>query len=224
MGKDFLSFVRRPGSLLRILRQVTVGGVIAATGTTVAPSTGEAAEIPKSEPPTSVMANVLDRSRKGVKLVLSLPGHVGFLGAAHRSHQSHRSHVSSSSGGSTAPRPAPARPADPPPPTRPAPDSARTLGLAALPATGTAVSGEVVAIDTDARTITIRPTATTRTTFGYRDDSKFQTALGVPLRFDDFSDANNGRLPIAAGDKVEIQWRTSTDGKIQLITTVQKKP
>lgn len=214
--------MRRPGRLLRTLHQIAVGGVIAATGTAVAPSTGEASEAAKSESPSaSVTASVVDRSRKGVKLLLRLPGQVGLVGAAHRSHSSHRSHVSSSGGGAPAPRPAPAPPAARPQPTRPAPDSAGTLGLAALPATATAVSGEVVAIDTDLRTITIKPTATTRTTFGYRDDSKFQTALGVAVRFDDFSDANNGRLPIAAGDKVEIQWRTSGD-RTQIISTVQK--
>jgi hypothetical protein len=86
------------------------------------------------------------------------------------------------------------------------------------------VSGEVVAVNTDARTITLKPNATTRTTFAYRDDSKFQTSLGVALRFDEYSDANSGRLPITTGDKVEIQWRTSADGKTQIISSVQKKP
>jgi hypothetical protein len=84
------------------------------------------------------------------------------------------------------------------------------------------VSGEVVSIDTDARTITIRESSTVRTIFAYRDDSKFEGTVGVPVRFDDYADANQGRLPVTNRDKVQITWRTSPDGNTRIVNTIKK--
>lgn len=226
--KDFLSFVRRPTDLLKSLRRITVGGLIAAAGTGVGTPT-TATELPKPAAPEAVSPTIVDRSRKAAKLVLQLPGAVGLMSAehrSHRSHSSHRSHVSSSGGG--APAPAPPRTTTPPPrtaPVREAPGTASAVDLTTPTSLANAVAGEVVAINIDARTITVRetPTTTTRRTFTYRDDTKFQAMAGVTFRFDDFADANAGRLPIATGDKVEIQWRTSADGKTQIVSTVLKK-
>jgi len=58
----------------------------------------------------------------------------------------------------------------------------------------------------------------------YRDDSKFEGPVGVSLRFDDFADANSGRLPVAAREKVQITWRTSPDGKTRILSTITKTP
>lgn len=221
MAKDFLAFVRRPADLLKSLRQIAVGGLIAATGSAATPASAAAAEV---GPPSSdgASATIVNRARKGAKLVLQLPGSLGFSPAehrSHRSHSSHRSHYSGSGGGSPAPAP-PVRSA----PVRPTERSAETVDLAAPMAAGSAaLSGEVVAVDTDLRTITIKQGAV-RTTFAYRDDSKFQSASGVAVRFDDFAGGNGGRLPLTSGDKIEVQWRTSTDGQTRIISTVQKRP
>jgi hypothetical protein len=111
-------------------------------------------------------------------------------------------------------------PAPSTPPIRPAPAATLDLEAAATKAT----TGEVLAINRELRTVEIRQSPTVRTTFAYRDDSKFETAIGVTIRFDDFSDANNGRLPVALREKVEITWRMSQDGKTRLITSVKKVP
>jgi hypothetical protein len=92
------------------------------------------------------------------------------------------------------------------------------------PAPANAVTGEVVTINTVARTLTIRQSPTVTKVFAYRDDSKFETSLGVGVRFDDFAGANDGRLPIANRDKVQITWRTAPDGKTQIVTAVKKVP
>jgi hypothetical protein len=88
------------------------------------------------------------------------------------------------------------------------------------------LSGEIVAIDVQARTIAIKltPTATTSTTVAYRDDSKFQGTVGVGVRFDDYADANAGRLPVALREKVQITWRMSPDGKTRILATIKKLP
>lgn len=226
--KDFFTLVRRPTDLLKNLRRITVGGLIATAGT-AAGTTVSATGPLKPATPHAASPTIVDRSRKVAKLVLRLPGTMGSVHAdqrSHRSHSSHRSHVSSSGGGASAPAPPPT--STPPArtaPVREAPGTASTVDLTA-PALANAVAGEVVAINLDARTITIRETATStaRRTFTYRDDSTFAAVAGVTFRFDDFADANGGRLPIAAGDKVDIQWRTAADGKTQIISTVQKKP
>ena len=221
MHRDFLSFVRRPADLLKALQRITVGGVIAATGVSVPPSTATAAELSitsEGQTPT-----IVDRARKATKLVLQLPGTAANLSAAHRSHRSHSSHRShfSSSGGGTVPAPTPPVTRTPPP-VRTTP-GATTLDLAE-PIPANAVTGEVVAIDTDARTFTIRESVSVRSTFAYRDDSKFETALGVGVRFDDFAGANDGRLPIAIRERVQITWRTAPAGRTQIVTSVKKVP
>lgn len=228
--KDFLSFVRRPKDLLKNLRRITVGGLIAAAGSGVGTPTS-ATELPRPVTPEATSPTIVDRSRKAAKLVLQLPGTMGFMRAehrSHRSHSSHRSHFSGSGGGASAPAPAPTPAPAPPrtPPVREAPGTASAVDLTTPASLANAVAGEVVGINIDTRTITLRatPTSTTRRTFTYRDDSKFQATLGVTFRFDDFADANGGRLPISTGDKVEVQWRTSPDGKTQIISTVQRKP
>ena len=329
MPRDFLSLVRRPKDLLKSLRKIALGGVIAATGVSASPSIATAAGSPPSEPnPT-----IVDRSRKVAKLILQLPGTAtAYLRAdhrSHRSHSSHRSHFSSSGGGAPAPAPAPVRPPAPEParpaapaPTRPVPlissnselagkefrptgdvDLYEALGVAnfrrvtadqikkealmfviqdvstfnrktfykvairswafgggdrmfgwveaqpsasapespvtRLPTTTTTpgstaildlttattlASGEIVSIDTEARTITVRESATARTIFAYRDDSLFEGTLAISVRFDDFGASNGGRLPVAASDRVQITWRTTPDGKTRIVNTIKKAP
>lgn len=210
MPRDFLKLVGRPTDLLKALRRITLGGVIAATGLSASPSAAAPSES-SGGPAPSLTPTIVDRSRKAARLVLQLPGTVAFLGAAHRSHRSHSSHRSSSGGGA----PAPVVPQ--PPPVRTPAEAPITL---TEPTTANTAAGEVVAIDTNARTIVVKQSATVRKTFSYRDDSKFETALGATFRFDDFADANNGRVPLSIGDKVQIKWRMN--GKTQIVTTVQK--
>lgn len=223
MPKDFLSFVRRSADLVRALRKITVGSAIAAAGVSATPSPATA-QLSDTPTPQGVTPTIVDRARKAGKLILQLPGTTtAYFTAQHRSHRSHSSHRShfSSSGGGAAPAPAPPVTRTPPP-VRTAP-GASTLDLTE-PAPANTVTGEVVAIDTDARTLTIRQSATVRTTFAYRDDSKFETSLAVGVRFDDFAGANDGRLPIVTRDKVQITWRTTPDGKTQIVTSVKKVP
>lgn len=219
MPRDFLSLVGRSGDLLKALRRIALGGVIATTGVAAAPTVATATTSPDVAP---VTPSVVDRVRKGAKLILQLPDTTVALSAehrSHRSHSSHRSHFSSSGGGGTA-APAPAAPVTPAP--------SRPVAAAPLDLTKTtpanAVRGEIVAIDTNARTITIKENATTRATFAYRDDSKFQAAVGIGVRWDDFASANGNRLPVAAGDKVQLTWRTSTDGQLRILNSIQKTP
>jgi hypothetical protein len=215
--KDFLSLIRRPADLLKALRRITVGGVIATAGVSTGPSV-VAAGPQGSEPVQGLTPTIVDRSRKAPKLVLHLPGTTAYVGTehrSHRSHSSHRSHYSSSGGGGSS---APAPPA--PRPSAPATSAASVLDVEAK----NSVSGEVVAIDTSARTITIRDSIPRRTTFGYRDDTKFEAGLGVTVRFDDFAEAKDGRLPVSIGDKVQIAWRTSPDGKTQIVSRIKKTP
>ena len=224
MPKDFLSLVRRSSDLVRALRKITVGSAIAATGVSATPSPATAAQLPGTLTPQGLTPIIVDRARKAGKLVLQLPGATtAYLRAEHRSHRSHSSHRShfSSSGGGSAPAPAPPVTRTPPP-VRTAPGES-TLDLTE-PAPANAITGEIVAIDADARTVTIRQSATMRATFAYRDDSKFETSLGVGVRFDDFASANDGRLPITMRDKVQITWRTAPDGKTQIVTSAKKVP
>lgn len=225
--KDFLTLVRRPTDLIRSLRRIAVGGMIAAAGTGAATPASAATELPATPP--AISPNIVDRSKKAAKFVLQLPGSVGFLGAehrSHRSHSSHRSHYSSAGGGASAPAPAP-RPAPTPAP-RPAPvreAAAAATVLDLTQAEANTITAEIVTVASALRTVTVRQTATSpRMTFGFRDDTTFQTTPGLSVRFDDFAEANSGRLPIKAGDKVEFQWRTSADGKAQIITTILRKP
>jgi len=224
--RDFLSFIRRPADLLKTLGKITLGSAIAATGVAATPSPATAASSPGTVAPQALRPTIVDRARKTGKLVLQLPGTTAaFLRAdhrSHRSHSSHRSHFSSSGGGATAPAPAPAPPVTRTPP-RPAP-GASTLDLSDSTAQGIFVSGEVISISTVARTMIVRQSTGVSTVFAYRDDSKFQSGIGVAVRFDDFSGENNGRLPVATRDKVQISWRMSPDGKTRIVSTVKKTP
>ena len=98
---------------------------------------------------------------------------------------------------------------------------ATTLGLVG-PSAANVVIGELVTIDTEARTIQIRQSASQRGAFAYRDDSKFETVTGVTIRFDDFADANRQALPVAARERVEITWRMSPDAKTRIVTSIKK--
>jgi len=86
-------------------------------------------------------------------------------------------------------------------------------------------TGVIEAIDRQVRTITIRMAGTPTTRiFAYRDDSKLQTVTGSSIRFDEFGEMSGGQIPVANNDKVQVTWRTSTDGKTSIITTVTKTP
>ena len=216
--RDFLNFVRRPSDLLRALRQITVGGVIATTGASAAPPAA-AAEVPRTTAPTEGLTpTIVDRSRKAAKVLLQIPGSTALLRAehrSHRSHSSHRSHFSSSGGGGVpAPRPAPSTPT-------PTAESPSTLDLTD-PASGFWLSGEVVSVDRASRTITIRQNASGTTAFAYRDDTKFESSIGVAVRFDDYADSNSGRLPVGARDKVEFRWRSTPNGKTSILSMIRK--
>lgn len=214
--RDFLSFVRRPTDLLKALQQITVGGAIVTTGASTVPAPAAAAEAPGSTTPDGLAPTIVDRSRKAAKVLLQIPGSTALLRAehrSHRSHSSHRSHFSSSGGGGSAPRPAPSTP----PPT---PEAPSTLGLTDT-ASNYWFSGEIVSVDRAARTISIRQNATGTTDFAYRDDTRFETTVGVAIRFDDYADSNRGRLPVDTRDKVEFRWRTAPDGK-SILSMVRK--
>ena len=215
--RDFLSFVRRPGDLLKVLRRLTVGGVIVTTGASAAPAQATAAEPGSSARAEGVTPTIVDRSRKAAKVLLQIPGSTAFLSAehrSHRSHSSHRSHFSSSGGGGAAPRPAPSTP------TR-TPESSSLLDLTDS-ASAPWVAGEVVSINTATRTITIRRGETNTTSFAYRDDSKYETSVGVSVRFDDYAASNRGRIPVSARDKVAFKWRLSSDGNTTILSTIRK--
>jgi hypothetical protein len=218
--RDFLSLLSRPADLLKALRKIAIGSVIATTGVSATPPTAAAAESPGKVPAQGLTPTIVDRSRKAAKLVLQLPGTTGFLNAehrSHRSHSSHRSHYSSSGGGGT-PSPPTTRPR-----TTPTPESPSTLDLNDPTAVRT-LSGVVVGVDRLSRTITVRDTANLASVFAYRDDSKVETSVGVTVRFDDFADANPGQFPVALRDKVRMTWRTSPDGNARIVNTIKKTP
>jgi hypothetical protein len=215
--RDFLSLVRRPSDLLKALRKITVGGVITTTGVSAAALPAAGAEALGGVPTEGLTPTIVDRSRKVAKVLLQIPGSTALLRAEHRSHRSHSSHRShySSSGGAVAPAPVPSTPTPPP-------ASTSTLDLTDSTAAYW-LSGEVVSVDTATRTVTIRQSATSTTTFAYRDDSKFETSVGVSIRFDDYADSNRGRVPVGARDKVDFRWRTAPDGKTPILSTIKKR-
>lgn len=216
MAKDFMILVRRPADLLKALGRIAVGGAMAATGVSAA-SPSNAASTSSPTGSTSLTPLIVDRHKKAPKVLLQIPGvgsaYISPDHRSHRSHSSHRSHFSSSGGTATPARP----PARQPPARQPA---------AALPATLAleGVSGEVTGIDKVARTITVKQSETVTATYAYRDDSKFETAIGVNVRFDDFANENAGRVPVARGQKVHLTWRTSTGVKTRIITTIKINP
>jgi hypothetical protein len=216
MVRDFLRFVPRPVDLVKALRKIALGGVIATTGLSVTP---QAASPPSAN--ESAGTSIVDRSRKVAKLILRLPGTASSFIAQHRSHRSHSSHRShySGSGGSVV------APAVPPPPPVAAP---RAVSPAVPDPTAATVAtikmaGEVVSVDKEKRTFMFKQSESTSRTIGYRDDTKFETPAGASIRFDDFAAASSGLVPIAKGDKVELSWRMSSDGRMPIAVTILKK-
>ncbi len=217
MARDFLRFVPRPVDLLKALRRIAVGSLIASTGfsaTSQAASTTTVGE--------SAGATIVDRSKKVAKLILKLPGTAFSFVAQHRSHRSHSSHRShySGSGGSAAapvlPPPAPAVP-----PVRATPSLVPPAAAVAVP-TNT-MTGEVASVDKEKRTFLFKQSETIWRTISYRDDTKFETEAGASIRFDDFAGTRNGQVPIAKGDKVELSWRMSADGRMPIAVIILKK-
>jgi hypothetical protein len=213
--KDFLQLLGRPASLLEALRRIALGGAVAATG--VAVHASPAGTVVADHENVGAPSIVDQRSRKSRKLVLQLPsGTFNAMLVQHRSHRSHSSHSShrSSSGGTTAP------PVTAAPPTRGSGAPTTALGVATLPAN--LLTGDVESIDLVKRIIVIKVSATSKRSFAYRDDSKFQTPTGIEIRFDEFADASGGRLPVAVGQKVQVQWRTSTGSTTQVATLIKR--
>lgn len=209
MPKDFVGFLSRPGNVLKALRRIALGGVIAAAGLPTA--AGAAAPPSASAGAPAVSPTIVDRSKKAGKLVLRLAGGVASaMTPQHRSHRSHSSHSShrSSSSGTTAP------------PVRTAPPTSTASSL--VGASALLVTGEIETIDRVKRVIVVKQTSTTTKSFAFRDDTRFELPSGIAVRLDEFSEANNGRLPIVVGDRVEVLWRTSTDGKTLIATTLKK--
>jgi hypothetical protein len=210
--RDFLKLVTRPADLLKALRNMAFGGVVAATGLS-APA-AEAGEHTHAGSTPTRNPTIVDRSKKAAKLVLEIPGHGAGLTAqhrSHRSHSSHRSHYSSAGGTRGAPvvRPAPV-------PKTPA------VAATTIPAAVNGIVGEIESIDTVKRVLVIKQTATVKKVFSYRDDTKFETLSGGTIRFDEFADSSGGRLPVVVGDRVQLKWRMSSDGKSQIASAVQK--
>jgi hypothetical protein len=111
----------------------------------------------------------------------------------------------------------PVRAVPAPPPVTP------STSLAAVAVPTNTVTGEVVSIDVQKRLFVFKQSETVSRTIGYRDDTKYETEAGASIRFDDFSGASNGQLPIVKGDKVELSWRMSADGRMPIAVTVLKK-
>jgi hypothetical protein len=226
MPNYFRRLTFRPVSLLSALKRIAVSGLIASAGLSAAPQ----AASPASAADNTVEPSIVDRSRKVAKLILKLPGTAASFVAqhrSHRSHSSHRSHYSGSGGGGGAvaapvvPTPTPVAPpvrAVPAPPSVPPPTS-----LAALAVPTNKVTGEVVSVDKEKRLFVFKQSENVSRTIGYRDDTKFETDAGASIRFDDFSGASNGQVPIVKGDKVELSWRMSADGRMPIAVTVLKK-
>jgi hypothetical protein len=215
LPKDFLGLLSRPANVLKALRRIALGGVIAAAGL---PTAAGAAPPPNaSAGAPAVSPTIVDRSKKAGKLVLRLAGGVASaMTPQHRSHRSHSSHSShrSSSSGTTAP---PVRTAPPVQTAPPASTASSLVGSSAL-----LVTGEIETIDRVKRVIVVKQTSATTKSFAFRDDTRFELPSGIAVRFDEFSEANSGKLPIVVGDKVEVLWRTSTDGKTLIATTLKK--
>lgn len=227
-----MRLLARPTDLLAALRRITAGGLLAAAGLT----SGQVAASPATAPTDPLAAvqatTIVDRSRKRPALLLRLPNSAFVGDPQHRSHRSHSSHRSSSTGGAAA-RPAAPRKVEPTPapanrlvgePSPPSPTaSGSAAGLLAIP--GPTYAGVIEAIDSQARTVTIRRVGTPETrVFAYRDDSKLQTVTGSSIRFDEFSEMSGGKIPVAKDDKVQVTWRMSTDGKTSILTTLTKTP
>jgi hypothetical protein len=217
MARDLLRFVPRPTDLAKALKKIVLGGLVASAGFGAAPQAASPQTVGQN-----AGATIVDRSKKIAKLILKLPGTASNFVAQHRSHSSHRSHYSSSGGGGAAPVVRPPNPVTPPSTlVVPAPPPVRSAVGSAV-ATNTA-SGEVQSVDTAKRSFLFRQSELVFRTIGYRDDTKFETEAGASIRFDDFAAVANGQVPIAKGDKVELSWRMSADGKLPIAVTILKK-
>lgn len=232
MATDFMRLVKRPTSLITALRRLAVGSLLTAAGLSASqaaakPATG--AEVIGAVQDTIIV----DRSRKRPALLLRLPASASFGSPQHRSHRSHSSHRSSTGGGAVA---APVVPPKSSPPATPttrsgmavppaAATGAATAALGLMDDTSTAVAGIIESFDRQARTITVRTSgAPALRVFAYRDDSKLETITGSSIRFDEFSEMSGGQIPVTKNDKVRVVWRTSTDGKTQIVTSLTKTP
>jgi hypothetical protein len=213
MARDLLRFVPRPTDLAKALKKIVLGGLVASAGFGANPQTASAQAVGQN-----VGATIVDRSKKVAKLILKLPGTASNFVAQHRSHRSHSSHRShySGSGGSVA-APVVRPPAEAP---APATTSARASALAVPTNT---IIGEIESVDKIKKTFIFKQSETVWRTIGFRDDTKFETAAGASIRFDDFAAAANGQVPVAKGDKVELSWRISADGKMPIAVTILKK-
>lgn len=105
--------------------------------------------------------------------------------------------------------------------TTPAP----TTALSTV-ATGHEIIGVVESLNLVARTFVLKRSqgAGGVETVAYRDDTKFETALGGSMRFDEFTESSGGKLPLSTGDKVRITWRMSSDGKNLIALTLRTMP
>ena len=226
MAKDFLRFVTGPSDVLKALRRISLRSLIALSGLSLA-SPPAAASVPQGNQAPALAPLIVDRSKKAAKLVLTIPGKA-FGGAQHRSHRSHSSHRSSSSGGTAAPVVRTPAPAPAPPPKTTAPP-ATLAGVAPLMSATeadatTLVTGVVESIDRTNRRFFLKPAGGASRRFAYRDDTSFETPSGGNIRFDEFADMSEGRLPLSTGDKVRVRWRISTDGQTTIAVAVRKTP
>jgi hypothetical protein len=87
-----------------------------------------------------------------------------------------------------------------------------------------AVTGDISSVDKTKRTFVVKQSDSVEKTLAYRDDTLYETQYGGSRRFDEFVESNAGRFPIRVGQKVEVKWRMSTDGKTQVATAVKVKP
>jgi len=79
--------------------------------------------------------------------------------------------------------------------------------------------GVIDAIDTAARTLTVRQTLTEmKYTLAYRDDTKFRSTAGSESRLDELLEENHGVLPFRKGQKVRVTWKAGASGKNTAVT------
>lgn len=153
--------------------------------------------------PPSAILSLREREKKTPTLVLTLANDNRGMVAQHRSHSSHSSHSSHASHYSGA---APRAPASTPAPyTPPAEVETKADSLVEL---------TVSRIDRERRTVWADSSSGKGSVeFQYRDDTKVQMGtLGASVRLDDYLEKNPSQLPFGVGQKVRIEWRSSTDG------------
>ncbi len=159
-------------------------------------------------PAPSTISLLQDREKKWPRLVLRLKDLGTRILASHRSHASHASHSSHVShySGSDASAQTPKTP----------------------PTTTTKTASEqdvfitVVTADAHRRVVTGRNSLAALIEFQIRDDTMIEggTVVGT-TRLDEYLDANPGKLPFAAGNKISITWKNGQDGKRKIAVRVQ---